>query len=154
MYFKHGKVVFGYKDSYSADPVLSDIIVDWLQNFKDTINKNRDSGFIGCPNTILVDYFENKETYTDEEVKQGLTKWLEVLDEMIYAFRNDAPDCTGVWIEGEGHGEETKEGTFKRRMLHKDEQAYKTYRDECDKHYQRVKRGRELFAKYYDALWW
>jgi hypothetical protein len=39
-------------------------------------------------------------------------------------------------------------------MLPKDEQAYKAYRDECDKHYQRVERGRELFAKYYDALWW
>ncbi len=154
MKFKYGKVVFGHKDTYSAEPVLSDIVADWLQKFRDTLYENQDKDCIGCPHRILVDYLVDKSGYTNDEVKAGLNKWLELIDEMIYAFRNVEPDYTGGWIEGEGHGEETEEGMFQWRILPKDEQAYKAYQDECDKHYQQVKHGRELFAKYYDDLWW
>jgi hypothetical protein len=154
MKFKYGKVVFGHKDTYSAEPVLSNIIADWLQKFRDTLYEHRDKDYIGCPQRILSDYFVHKSEYTDDEVKAGLNKWLTLVDEMIYAFRNVEPEYNGGWIEGEGHGKETEEGMFQWRMSPKDEQAYETYRYEYDKHYQRVKRGRELFAKYYDDLWW
>lgn len=156
MRIKHGKVVFGYKDSFSADPVLSQIIADWLKNFKKVLYEriNTDDQ-IGCPYNLLEDlYGKTKDGhYSDAQIREGLRKFVEILDEMIYAFESDEPEPKCEYILDNG-GEKGVEGFIRFRVIPEDEDKYESWLDDVKKHYKRVEHGRELFAKYYDSLWW
>lgn len=162
MNFKYGKVNFGYKDSCSADPVLSKIIADWLINFRKVLTDKRDEDFIGCPSIILQEYFKeeyDKDPYnvSNELVEKGLSKWLEIIDEMIYGFSAEKPHYRGGYKEGPDHGKVSYEGGLRLtqwNMEPVDEDAYRAYEKASEEHLKRAQRGRELFGKYFDNLWW
>jgi len=149
---KYGKVKFGYKDSWSAEPVLSEIIADWLKNFRNVLWEKR----VGCPQQVLDLVYPDHDhfNYTDEQIKQGLVKWFEMIDDMIYAFENIEPVYSGEWVNGEGHGDIDEHGHTRWNKQPSDPDAYRQHRDLCDRHHQRVKKGRQLFTEHYDSLWW
>lgn len=162
MNFKYGKVNFGYKDSYSAEPVLSEIIAKWLINFRKVLTDKRDEDCVGCPNQILEEYF--KEEYdkdpwkvSDELVEKGLAKWLEIIDEMIYGFSAEEPHYKGGYKEGPDHGKvsyQNGEKLTQWNMEPVDKNAWEAYKVALEEHAYRAHNGRELFAKYFCNLWW
>lgn len=156
MRIKHGKVVFGYRDSFSADPVLSQIIADWLKNFKKVLSERIGTdALIGCPYNLLEDLYGKTEDghYSDAQIREGLRKFVEILDEMIYAFESDEPEPTCEYILDDVC-KDGGESFIRFRVIPEDEDRYESWLDDVKEHYKRVERGRDLFAKYYDNLWW
>lgn len=156
MQLKYGKVKFGYKDSWSAEPILPEIIADWLTNFRKVLVDKQDNDFIGCPHRVMITVYPNKTdfNYTDEQVKQGLVKWIEMIDTMIYAFRNEEPDHEFKWVDGPEHNRVDDRGLIRWNKIPDDESAYNVWKEQCEQHRQKVELGRKLFAEYYDNLWW
>ena len=164
MHMKHGKIKFGYKDAYDCTYVLSPIIRDCITNFRDVLIERENEGkFVGVPNLVLEDlfgkeYVEQKYISGDglspQDLQQGVEHWLSILDQIIYAFNPDLePDYQGGWTESEGHLEDVGDG-LTRWNITPDEDKWKEYMDAREGWYEQVTRGRELFSKFYDCLWW
>ncbi len=163
MYMKHGKLKFGYKDSYDCTYVLSPIIRDCIKNFRDVLIKREEEGkFTGVPNLVLEDLFgeeyirqkyESGEGLSPNDLQQGLEHWLTILDQIIYAFGSEEPEYEGGFTEGAQHGEEDKNG-FTRWNLLVEPIQWKEYIEARDAWYEQVEHGRKLFSKFYQCLWW
>lgn len=140
MYMKYGKVVFGEKDTFGLNYTLRPIIYAGLIKFKETLEKRDKEGKVyGVP------LFE-----VDQDIDEASKKWFETIEKMCYAFNeNSEPDIVKYnigfdFLMDEGIG----------TISVKDQEAYNQYTKDIEIHEQKVKEGLELFAKYYDALWW
>ena len=154
MYIKHGKIKFSYRDSYDMEP-LGTIIADWLKNFRDTIVKrNKEGNCIGVPSSVLAEAF-GEEWYTEQSVNGGLTDehielgfnyWIAIIDQMIYSFEMNEPEYQGSLshtISEDGQ-----------MLIDRDEELWQKYMEECERHEEKCKEGRALFAKHFCSLWW
>ena len=164
MYMKHGKIKFGYKDSYDCTYVLSPIIRDCIKNFRDVLIKREEEGkFTGVPTLVLEDLFgeeyvthkyESDEGLSPSDLQQGFEHWLTILDQIIYAFDpENEPDYQGGWTENEDHLTETENG-YTRWNLSPDESKWKEYTEAREGWMDQVEHGRKLFSKFYQCLWW
>ena len=157
MRIKHGKVKFGYRDTYGVHNTLRPIIHDWLVNFKKTIQQvDERGGCIGVPSSILKDFgIEPDESgnHSDDTLAEGIQKWYEVLDEMIYGFSEEPPipddvDFTMRTVK------EYDNGLTEVTVDVSNQTSYDAYLAQEREFYQRAEKGRELFAKYFENLWW
>ena len=125
MRIQKGKLRYSRRELWNLCDPMGHNIADGLQQFKDMLVKyNEGRGFIGVPKA-------------DMEVHE----WFSILDEMIYAFRNKTPEYEGITYYLSRY--KTLEGK-------KDWLIHDKLREE---HENKVRRGRELFALYYDSLW-
>lgn len=161
MYMKHGKVKFGYKDSYDFE-ILSDIIGDWLTNFREVIVKRNNEGkCVGVPCLVLNEYygqeFVNQKSMngglSNEEIDKAFEFWIGLIDQMIFAFTSEEPSYNGGWIEDDNHGVLTEDGNTAWSMRPNPEK-WQEHQRECAAWKHKVDCGRMLFAKYSSHLWW
>lgn len=136
------KPIFNYKDTWSMDNTLQPIILEGLKKFKSVLEDRCSNNLSGCGYPVSLNSTE---------------EWFEILDKMIYAFDDKAePDLDDYGINYEfsprKKGEDGRVRSSMKR-LHTEEQD-KAYRDARDEWNRKVKEGRQLFAKYFDNLWW
>ena len=162
MHFKKGKVIFGQRDTFSLHSILSQVILAGMVKFKETINK--DNGLRkGVPAEVSI-YMRDQGLITQEDYSglsdESYTKCGEyydyVIDEILYAFdESNEPDIGNYDFSYKRlTGEPDEDGLrpFKLDCTNDEEKEryssdMKDYKVRCDK-------GRELFAKYYNTLWW
>lgn len=151
MKIEDNKVIFDSDDIFNLDITLNGVIKSALVTFKE-------SKRYGIPGDLL----DNPHEYSDDEMKEATARWEEILDDMIYAFSIDDPydayddqdkspyDYSQSWCdENKQFKPALKEGFTK-----EDADRFEEKRDDVIKGMKaRIKRGRELFIKYYDNLW-
>jgi len=144
------KAIFNYKDTWSLDSVLSPIIASGLKRFKEVITDKRNEDHAGYPGSL---HEIAEEDATDYEM---FALWIATLDAMIYAFDAKEPDYPSGMIEHkEGETTVIDGHTYTERLLIVvDEVGLARFRQEEAEHWDKVKEGHALFAKFYTSLWW
>jgi hypothetical protein len=150
-------------DTWSLDNTLALIIYPALLQLKATKQ--------GVPNEFASEPASNQETFDfyqesyDDEWKQGLERWDETLDKMIWSFEQL---IKGDYDEQYHHGEPkydwvktdkqypnpvtgVLEATYKMVDKNPDEHWYD--RVGHQKHDERIQEGLELFGKYFRSMW-
>lgn len=146
MQYKRGNVLFGYKDSFD-NSTLSKLIHDWLVNFQQTlIKRDAKGGILGVPSAVMP--LRKDGSYDGSDLEEGLSLWLNELDEMIFAFSDYEPEYKGDFVGGDS------DGGYKFTFQPTDPEEWDRYRDECVLVEQRKEAGRRLFAERYESLWW
>lgn len=145
MRFKGKKPIFSRKDCWSLGHTLDPIIGAGLQKFYEELIRLREEGHAmrGCPGSIMKN--------DDDDFEESYQKWIDIVQEMVYAFTVDEPNYTGKIEFMEGEPNEEGLIAFNTRV---DEKLWAEHMEECKAHHARVKAGRELFIKHYDDLWW
>jgi hypothetical protein len=151
----------GWNDSdlWSLDHTVAVYMLPRLKRFKEILH--------GHPN-----FYTDPANPTEEEnFEDGMKKWKEIIDKMIYAFEGVAFRIDNLEIKDAGgilefvKLDETTElgkkhigcstleyiGTEEQKKLHA--QYMQEYREEYDKENQKIKEGLELFSKYFQNLW-
>ena len=148
---KKGEWQFGYKDTWSLDCSLSPIIAAGLTKFHDVLKeKNAKGGCIGIPNGFM----KNEEEWvTDSDIQD----WLDTLQQMIYAFQDNAPEIKDFHFSFniiEVEDATPIHGCSKPYHIEPtNQEAYDAFRAAEKEHQERVQKGLELFAKHYKDLW-
>lgn len=134
-----GKWLASYKDTYSLDSVLSPIILSGLVKFRDVLAEREKNGSVyGVP------IFD--DNYGDEPQSE---KWFEILDKIIFAFDDkNEPDISEYDI---GFNWDKVNG-IDFGIMNKDN--LEKYREDKLKYEKDKQEGLDLFAKYYNNLWW
>ena len=151
-------VKIDHYDTWSADRTIAFIVVPLLKRIKDTK--------MGSPHVEDEDVPEHLRStsappLTEQEKAVGSTdanwfmRWDWVLDEMIWAFEQHAK---GDWDDQFYSGTpdiqfEPIEGSTNMKMVNGPNDTFKVDREGMEKHIERMKNGRRLFAKYFEALW-
>ena len=157
MYMKHGKVVFGEKDTYSLPYTLNPIIGAALLKFKEVEGKS--SYRHAAPNNFIEDVLGQEVQYTNDdegfvirEVDEELmsTLWDECIDKMIFAFTSEEPDIMDYDFEMKIIKDSDKNLTF----MCTDEVENKRYTEDVMEWQDKVNEGYLLFGKYLQNLWW
>ena len=144
------KAIFNYRDTWSLDSVLSPIIASGLKRFKEVITDPKNVDNVGFPST-LYDIVIGEAT--EEEMSE---LWLTTLDTMIYAFDAKEPEIPSGMFEHITLGVEVINGMkyTNTELKVKDEVRLARYKQVEKLHFERVKEGQELFAQFYNSLWW
>lgn len=153
MRMKGKKVIFNAQDTYSLYEVLSPVIYEGLKKFKEVILLPENENHTGVPSTILREYFPE----FDNGVLEGkhIDKWHEVLDTMIYAFEDKEPDMEDYAFSMKMNSHPTEHEEYVRATIEVEGEAeHLRYKEDMNKHNDKVSEGLELFGKYYAALWW
>ena len=153
MYIKHGKPVFTYKDTFSLDETLSPIICEALKKFKKTLlERDAEGKCLGVP----IDFYpEDKVEYSREDSEKAFTAWVDTLDKMIYAFDDNEPDIAEYDFEFITNNSEPDEKGLVTMNIHaSNEDEYSRYKEDQKAHQEYVEEGLDLFAKFYQNLWW
>ena len=152
MYIKKGKPYFNTKDTWSMSGTLSPIIAAGLIKFREEWLKSG-NGMAGIVISDLLDMGvvtslnEITWEFTDEDWLKLDQVFLYYLDEMIFAFGSNKPDCTLYNIKFLPRDLEFSDEV---RQLNKVESA--RYRNDLQEYYDRCDKGRMLFAEYFNAL--
>jgi hypothetical protein len=151
MRIRRGKVEFGARDTYDFS-ALSQVIHDWLVKFKEQTEERG-----GVPIAFLPEGYTGQSDDGEKKLEEGNAKWMEALDEMIFAFSGYEPEIDFNFIPAEGHGETQEVGGstyYSWYMVADDPEKSKAYDEAVAQTNERKKKGRELFAKHFEALWW
>jgi len=132
------KAIFSRKDMWNLDSTLNPIIAEGLKKFREVMSDPSTKG-AGHPGDI-----------------PDMEGWLNIIDEMIFAFEHPDPPHVPDNIEFEHRyiGEPDENGFQEVIIDVNDEVAYAEHQSLCDEHTERVREGRKLFVKYYESLWW
>ena len=149
-------------DVWSADHTLALIIHPVLLKLKETKHGSPDVDDEDVPENLISTAAGPKENEWDTDDNHHL-RWEYVISEMIWAFEqctdddhgdhifhhnSDQLDITFVPIEG------SKDSEMKfNRQKDPTKPAYWVDEDGKKAHYERIKNGHRLFAKYYFGLW-
>ncbi len=150
------RVRIDYHDTWGMYQDLAQIITPCLKKLKEVKH--------GAP---YVDDIDVPEELRDGELPDYETgenhflKWDWVLDEMIWAFEQDTIDWEDQFHSGVfdmDFKEVDRTGTGENAVIHTEtiygpNHTHKVDWDGMKTHSERMKRGRMLFAKYYNGLW-
>lgn len=152
MRLKGKKPIFNYDDTYSLDATLSPIIAEGLKKFKQVV---MDCEFCGYPAVFELSQESKDALDMDDDYYDNVSKdiWLSTLDKMIYAFDSKEPEVPDGLLEHETLPSD-KEGLSEMKIHVTDEKAYNAHKLACKIHEGKCEEGREIFAKYYNSLWW
>lgn len=146
-------------DVWSMDHTLSMIIVPMLKLLKD--NKHG-APFVDDEDVPDELKSTNAEPLTEAQKNIGevdnnhFRRWDWVLDEMIWAFEQDALDngWENQYYSGESDFKfEPIEGSENYEMKTGPNHTFTVDQEGMKKHRNRMENGRRLFAKYYNSLW-
>lgn len=137
----HGEWIASEKDTWDLDNVLSPIILAGLKKFREVITDRANNGKVyGIPVYIT----DNYDNVTDKDMQ----RWLDIIDLMIYAFDNNEPTIEEYGIR---FLDEYDNDTV---FAVDDIEAWGRYMLALKAHKAKQLRGRQLFAEYYNDLWW
>ena len=140
-------------DTWSADHTLALIIAPLLVKIKEDKQGSPPVDDADVPEHLRSTAAPSKENDWDIDDNWHL-RWDYVLDEMIWAFEQDNNDWEQQYYSGEVDFQFEKiEGQKFSRMVDGPNHTFKIDQEGIKKHHERIKNGRRLFAKYYDALW-
>lgn len=145
MRMKGKKPIFTKRDTWSLDMVLSPIICEGLKAFKENLIE---SSVGGVPNDIVEE--------CEGDVDIGYERWLDILDEMIYAFDidNELNICDYHFTFDFERTMDMDSGLVKGVSCTPDNpEEMERYKQDCTEHARMCKLGREAFANYYESLW-
>lgn len=139
------------KDTWDLQEVFNPIILAGLQKF--TAEKR-----YGVPGAIFV---EVKDTYTTEDTNEASVLWEQILQDMIYAFKNEKPDLDNYdfefyWTLANSDIKVDMKDippNTGMNILSTNETELARYRADEKAHEIKVQNGLDLFAKYYNCLW-
>ena len=130
MYLNRKGIQFSKRDTFDYS-TLSEIIVAWLEKFKEDHAKHP---FAGCP-SVYIDVTEQRHP-TDKEIERGREQFHRDIEEMIWAFKaEEMPE--NCWLT------EPVNNSFRGKLDW----------DKINSHKSRVEKGRKLFAEKFDNLW-
>lgn len=157
------KVKIHNYDTWNMDKTLCYIIVPLLKQLKETKHGAPFVDDIDVPKHLKS---TSAKKLTKKQKDQGevdglhFKRWDYVLDEMIWAFEQDCIDWDSQYYSGESdfiweaiNPDEPNEEKQLYEMKTGPNHTFKVDKEGRDKHYERMKNGRLLFAKYYDGLW-
>ncbi len=136
MRFKGKKPIFNIKDTWDLNVTLNPIIHEGLVKYKGV---TQDCEFAGVP--------------ADFSLGNGdidLQGWLDTIDEMIFAFSGFQVDIDDYNFKFKHL--KTKDGGFS--IITDNETEYQRYIEDDKAANERKQKGLELFARYYQNLWW
>ena len=134
MLLKDGKIIF--EDSDVMDYTnLGEIIADWVEKFKEVHQNHPLSGVPG-------EYLPRDFTHSDEELEVAVQVFHKDLAEVIHSFRSEEPEIPDGIFEHKDN-----------RIVVADEKLYAEYQQAEQEWEDRVKNGRELFARIFPTLW-
>ena len=147
-----GKPKFAYHDSFDAQSTLSPIIAAWIRNFLETLRKvDTKDGAMGIPNSVCKELCKGDDL-DDEKLEEAKQVWFTILEKMLYAFEDEAPEYNGeIHITKKSRDEF---GNVVGAIQISDEQEWEQHKKDLKAHADKVQEGLDLFAKYYDDLWW
>lgn len=159
------KIRIDHYDTWSMDHTLAFIIVPMLKQLKAT---KHGAPFVDDEDVPVELKSINAEPLTEEQKNIGevdnnhFKRWDWILDEMIWAFEQDAlddgwenqyysgnTDYTWKLINPEESDTEKQLYEMKTGPNH----TFKVDREGIENHQKRMDNGRRLFAKYYNSLW-
>ena len=147
------KVRIDNYDTWNMNSTLSLIIVPMLKQLKATKHGMPWTEYEDVPEHLRSTNAPPKENEWDIDALHE-ARWDWVLDEMIWAFEQDNNDWEQQYYSGEVDFQFEKiEGQKFSRMVDGPNHTFKIDQEGIKKHHERIKNGRRLFAKYYDALW-
>lgn len=161
MQIKRGKVLFGFKDTYSMKSSLSEVIYAGLVKYKEVINGGEDRK--GIPSSITNELEELNILPENHEVFDPTKDYWEIcykrfdyiLDEMIYAFADNEPDIMDYDFSFDFTDRVVNaNGTISTNLVCTNEDENVRHTSDCRLHEERCERGRLLFAKHFNGLWW
>lgn len=153
MRFKGKKPIFSYKDTWSMCDTLNPIIYEGLLKFADVVEEKN----FGVPCQFLNEYYPDYCTSDDGDLPEGsLQAWSDLIREMAYGFCDDEPDISdydfSLNIVQIGRCEKT--GLIETALESNNESDRERYHTDVKLNNERKEKARELFAKYYECLWW
>ena len=131
MYLNRTGIVFGYKDAWNVDMTLSPIIAKCIRKYMEPSES---------------DYFGYPEGLTPE-------KWLVILEKICYAFESKEPEMPDGTLQMR-RSTANKQGHIPCTVEIVDQETYDRVTKETEEWDKKKKEGRELFAQYYEAMWW
>lgn len=128
-------------DVCNLDDYLAGIIHEGLVEFKKVLMEDGTGSY---PGGFIEDYFSE---ITEEQDKENFNRWLDIIDQMIYAFNTDnQPEITDY-----DFGFTYNQKTY---MMELDNtEGYNQYQKDLEAWKAKQVEGRELFVKYLDNLW-
>lgn len=128
MHLNRKGIQFSKRDTFDYS-TLSEIIVAWLEKFKEDHAKHP---FAGCP----AGYITEQRPLTDKEIEEGQEQFYRDIEEMIWAFK--AEEMPGnCWLTDPVNNSFRGNLDWNKINIHKS----------------RVEKGRKLFAEKFDSLW-
>lgn len=148
------EVHIDHYDTWNAGNTLSLIIVPLLEKFKESLHGSPFVDDEDVPEHIRSTNAAPKENDWDID-EHHYARWEWVLDEMIWAFKQDTlDDWESQYYSGEIDMQSIKvEGANYTQLVDGPNHTFKIDEEGRKKHQQRIDNGRRLFAKYYDGLW-
>ena len=159
---------FERKDTFSLDGTLSSIIVAGLKKFLEVLRDPDSVG--GCPASFMPDGIPDYQT--DPEVFESAltgacTAWQETIEEMIFGFEcdveeepwNEYADAYVAYLRSSMNFEEVCSENHSGSLssvfnIDKNKPVYVNYYAKAKELQERKDKGRALFVKYFDNLWW
>lgn len=162
MQFKHGKVVFGYKDTFSMESTLAPIICAGLKKFKEIANAEPDRKWLPSSVTeelIAQGVIAYQEDYCLSEIDwdKAMAHYEYLIDEMIYAFdESNEPNISDYDFHYNMDTEEadSKTGYIPATITCTNKEESDRYTKAMQEYYDRCDKGREVFSRHFKSLWW
>ena len=131
MYINKKGLQFSNRDAWNVDMTLNPIIAKCIRKYME----QKDSDWFGHP--------------------QGTTEgeWLVILEKICYAFESTEPEMPDGILEM-NRGERFEDGSVTCNIEILNQEIYDRVTKESEEWQAKKKEGRELFAKYYESLWW
>lgn len=136
------------EDMWSLDNVLAHIILACLKKYRETDRQGVPASFVQAA---------DEYNATDEELKYSHERYLEAIDDMIYAFNSIVNDYGSdkYYIEDENappikYIEMQEDGS---EIEHEMPMKTRFDREAYDIEQEKIKKGLELFAKHFSTLW-
>lgn len=148
MRLSKGKIVFGYRDSFSTYESLSPVIVAALKNHLEVIKKSDIAGYPGVMYEEMGLPDGQWNDVTEEQQEQAMDLWHSYIESMIWSFEQTATCSEYPHYEFDIDVPISK-------MQEKDRQDFIEHRNTIVVAYNnKVQYGLDLFARFYQNLWW
>lgn len=163
---RHINVTIDKYDTWSADHTLALVILPLLLQFKENHHgiPNDFSDSSGDPNCTTQQCFDFYKESHDWAFKQGVKRWDEVLDKMIWSFYQLVADDESKYHHGTAKWDWVKtDSPYKNPKTGKIEDTFRMVDTNPEEHWfdvnghleheKRIQEGLELFGKYFRNLW-
>ena len=146
MRFKGKEVIFGYRDTWFLGETFSPIILAGLKKYKEVIEDPECCA--GCPGSFVLG------DCTELDIEEGVKKWHDVLDKMIFSFVEHTEPLMPDGIIEFSESYLCDDGGVHSDLRIIDQEGLDNYHKELKVYNDRVQEGLDLFAKHYNDLRW
>ena len=149
MRMKGKKIIIDRRDCYSLyQTTLRPVMLAGVVKFREEMQRLYDEGnpWVGVPHAVYTN---------DDNYEQDKQKWLDILDEIIYALKDEPPKRYYKWVSGPDDGKvDPVIGGIIWDQVPDSPEKQEELLEAMREHQDRVDKGLELFGKYCQNLWW